>query len=209
MGARTIFLTHFSQRYQKIAAIDQNAGTNKHDEMSFCDLAPKETTDPDIPLDETEEQPASFQSAAHLLDDIHFPLPNRPGLPRSDYIPGINAPLAAAMDYMRVKVGDLALAQAYAPAVEKLVELLERDANHQSEIVKKAIREAEEARKAKKNRKFASKKGVAAVGAAAAAAVATEVEEEPKKKPEPELPEHSVWSASESEAGWETSDYEE
>jgi ribonuclease Z len=114
------------------------------------------------------------------------------------------------MDYMRVKVGDLALAQAYAPAVEKLVELLERDAYVQSEIAKKAIREAEEERKAKKNKKFAGKKGVAAVGAAAAAAaVATEIEEEEKKKSQFELPEHSVWSASESEAGWETSDFEE
>jgi ribonuclease Z len=211
MGARTIFLTHFSQRYQKIAAIDQNAGTNRHNDVDMCDIAAKETTDPDIPLDEPEEQPSTLKSAAHLLDDIHFPLPDRPGLPRSHYIPGINAPFSAAMDYMRVKVGDLALAQAYAPAVEKLVELLERDAYVQSEIAKKAIREAEEERKAKKNKKFAGKKGVAAVGAAAAAAaVATEIEEEEKKKKSQfELPEHSVWSASESEAGWETSDFEE
>ena len=177
-------------------------------DVDMCDIAAKETTDPDIPLDEPEEQPSTLKSAAHLLDDIHFPLPDRPGLPRSDYIPGINAPFAAAMDYMRVKVGDLALAKAYAPAVERLVELLERDASIQSEIAKKAIREAEEARKAKKNKKFAGKKA-AAVGTAAAVAVATEVEEEEKKNAEFALPEHSVWSASESEAGWETSDFEE
>ncbi|KAJ5359643.1 uncharacterized protein N7496_012056 [Penicillium cataractarum] len=213
MGARAIFLTHFSQRYQKVACIDQNAGTNKHNAVMSSGpaekvVAPavKEPADPDIPLDDPEDQPESVQSAAHLLDDIHFPLPNRPGLPRSDLIPGVNAPIAAAMDYMRVKVGDLALAQAYAPAVERLVELLERDATMQSEIAKKAIREAEEARKAKKNKKFAGKKAAAGAAAAGVAAVVTETEE---KKEEAELPAHSVWSASESEAGWETSDYEE
>jgi ribonuclease Z len=210
MGARTIFLTHFSQRYQKIASIDQNAGTNKHDAVRSSGptekVLAKEPADPDIPLDDPEEQPASVQSAGYLLDDIRFPLPNRPGLPRRDLIPGVNAPIAAAMDYMRVKVGDLALAQAYAPAVERLVELLERDANQQSEITKKAIREAEEARKAKKNKKFGSKKAAAGAAAAGVAALAAETEE---KEAETELPAHSVWSASESEAGWETSDYEE
>ncbi|KAJ5450727.1 uncharacterized protein N7458_007176 [Penicillium daleae] len=217
MGARSIFLTHFSQRYQKIATVDQNAGTSRDGELTssstsekIAGAADKEPVDPDIPLDEPEEQPASFQSAANLLDDIYFPLPDRPALPRSDLIPGVNVPVAAAMDYMRVKVGDLALAQAYAPAVERLVELLERDTNRQAEIAKQAIREADETRKAKKNRKFASKKGVAV--AAAVAVVATGADEEKngaEAKPEPEIPAHSVWSASESEAGWETSDYEE
>lgn len=217
MGARAIFLTHFSQRYQKIAFVDQNAGTNKHDSV-LCSspdetkltVTAKDPTDPDIPLDDPEEKPASAQSAAHLLDDIHFPLPNRPGLPRGDLIPGVHAPIAAAMDYMRVKVGDLALAQAYAPAIERLVELLEKDASVQSEIAKKAIREAEEARKAQKNRKFAGKKVAAAAAAVAAVAAQTEVEaKELEAKPKFVKPEHSVWSASESEAGWETSDYEE
>ncbi|EPS25181.1 hypothetical protein PDE_00113 [Penicillium oxalicum 114-2] len=222
MGARSIFLTHFSQRYQKIALIDQNAGTCKHDSADASDPVEKkmvvtrpakETSDPDIPLDVPEESQASLQSAAHLLDDIHFPLPHRPGLPRSDLVPGRDIPIAAAMDYMRVKVGDLALAQAYAPAVERLVELLERDVIQQAEINKKAIREAELARKEQKNKKFAGKKaaggtGVAAGGGATTVAVVASQDGE-EKKDEPAAPEHSIWSASESEDGWDTSDYEE
>ncbi|KAJ5167458.1 uncharacterized protein N7482_006239 [Penicillium canariense] len=211
MGARSILLTHFSQRYQKMAYVDHDAGTNKHDAMSSSSAtkdvtaAAKEPNNPDIPFDDPEDQPATPQSAAALLDDIHFPQPGRPGLPRRDLIPGVTAPIAAAMDYMRITVRDLALAQAYAPALERLVDLMERDTMIQAEVTKKAIREAEEARKSKKNKKFAGKK--AAAGAAAIAAVAAEAEE--KKEPEPELPVHSVWSASESESGWETSDYEE
>ncbi|KAJ5490796.1 hypothetical protein N7539_002363 [Penicillium diatomitis] len=220
MGARSIFLTHFSQRYQKIALVDQNAGTCKHDSATASSPAEKtvvvpgpakEANDPDIPFDEPEENQASLQSAAHLLDDIHFPLPHRPGLPRSDLVPGRDIPIAAAMDYMRVKVGDLALAQAYAPAVERLVELLERDVLQQTEANKKIIREAELARKAQKNKKFASKKGAsgaAAAGGAAVAAVAVGQEEE-EKKDEPASNAHSIWSASESEEGWDTSDFEE
>jgi ribonuclease Z len=202
MGARAVLLTHFSQRYQKIAYLDQHAGTHQHDEIISTRqakaAAAREAGDADIPLDDPEEQPAEPASGALLLDDIRFPAPGRPGLPRSNiYIPGKTAPIATAMDYMRIKVGDLAYAQAYAPAVEKLVDLMERNAAQQAEAAKKKHQEEEEARKAKKNKKFAKAQVAAAVAVAATVAA------------EPEQPHKSVFSASESESGWETSDYEE
>lgn len=205
MQARSILLTHFSQRYQKIAHVDQRAGTKGHDDVSPArkDRAAvaRNSDDADIPFEDPEEPPHAPTSAASLLDDIRFPRPGQSGLARSDvHIPGKTAPVAAAMDYMRIKVGDLALAQAYAPALEKLIDLMERHSDQMAEIAKKKHQEEEEARKAKKNKKFAKQQ---AATAAAAVAVATTV------AAEPEEPMRSVFSASESESGWETSDLEE
>lgn len=206
MRARSILLTHFSQRYQKVAHVDQRAGTSEHDNVDPArkDRAAvaRNSDDADIPFDDPEEHPHASTSAASLVDDIRFPRPGQPGLARSDTnIPGKNVPVAAAMDYMRIKVGDLVLAQAYAPALEKLIELMERHSEHMAEIAKKKHQEEEEARKEKKNKKFAKQQ--AATAAAAAAAVAATVAAEPDE------PKKSVFSASESESGWETSDLEE
>jgi len=208
MGARAILLTHFSQRYQKIAYVDQRAGTHQHDEITSTRqakaAAAREAGDADIPLDDADEQPSEPTSGALLLDDIRFPTPVRPGLPCSDvHIPGKTSPVATAMDYMRIKVGDLAYAQAYAPAIEKLVTIMERKAAQDAEAAKNKLQEEEEARKAKKNKKFAKAQEAATAAAAAAVAVAATV------VAEPEQPQKSVFSASESESGWETSDYEE
>lgn len=207
MQARSVFLTHFSQRYQKIAHVDQRAGTKHHDNVDPAlkdrNAVALRSDDADIPFDDPEEPPHATTSAAALLDDIRFPRPGEPGLPRGNtYIPGLNAPVAAAMDYMRIKVGDLALAQAYAPAMGKLLDLLERDADQKAEITRKKHQGEEEARKEKKSKKF-SKEKAASTAAAVAVAVTTTVAAEPAE------PKKSVYSASESESGWETSDYEE
>lgn len=206
MQARSILLTHFSQRYQKIAYVDQRAGTKDHYsvEPAKKDRAAvaRNSDDADIPFDDPEGPSEPTASAASLLDDIRFPRPGQAGLARSDvHIPGVTAPVAAAMDYMRIKVGDLALAQAYAPALEKLIDLMERDSEQRAEIAKQKLQEEEEARKAKKNQKF-GKKHAAAAAAAVAVATAT-------VSAEPEEPKRSIYSASESESGWETSDLEE
>ena len=204
MGARAVLLTHFSQRYQKIAHVDECAGTQHHDEVTTTRqaqaTAAREAGEADIPLDEPEENFSKLPSGAQLLDDIRFPSAGRPGLPPSNrWIPGKNAPIATAMDYMRIKVGDLAYAQAYAPAIEKLVDLMERNSEQLAEESKKKLQAEEEARQAKKNKKSGKGKAAAASAVAIAAPVLAE----------PEEPQRSVFSASESESGWETSDYEE
>jgi ribonuclease Z len=186
MQARSILLTHFSQRYQKVAFSEKNNGEIPNPR----DAAAKEPADADIPFDDPQDE----YPAAPLSDDI--------ALPKHKYQTSLyTGPVAGAMDYMRIKVGDFALAQAYAPALEKLVELMERATAQEVERVKKIRLDEENAKKAKNNKKFA--KQAAAASAAVVAAVVTEAETEKVK-----VPSRSVWSASESEDGWETSDAE-
>ncbi|KAJ5114353.1 hypothetical protein NUU61_000112 [Penicillium alfredii] len=214
MNARSILLTHFSQRYQKMAFIDQRAGTDHHDNVASSPqaeaaAAARKRGDADVPLDEPEGPEPTLNSSAHLLlDDLRFPRPNRRALPRCDnQVPGVTAPVAAAMDYMRIKVGDLALAQAYAPALEKLIDILERASAQESDRAKKERQEEEGSRKAKKNKKWPKHAAAEAAGTEtdpAATAAAAVVVPETTRAQNPK----SVWSASESESGWETSDTE-
>ncbi|KAJ5779975.1 hypothetical protein N7457_005135 [Penicillium paradoxum] len=187
MEARAILLTHFSQRYQKQTFVESRL-TGKP--QSDRDVATKEPVDADIPFDDPQDQPVAPRDGP-LSDDIR--------VFSSDKV-SYTGPVAGAMDYMRIKVGDFSLAQAYAPALEKLVELIERATFEDGERVKKIRQEEENARKAKNNKKWAKQ---LATASAAAALAATEVSEAPTE------PTRSVWSASESEEGWETSDYEE
>ncbi|KAJ5925872.1 hypothetical protein N7454_007382 [Penicillium verhagenii] len=212
MGARSILLTHFSQRYQKIAHVDQRAGTMAHEDIASTKQAAaaakkKLNSSADIPFDDPEDEPAAPGSGAKLLDDIRFPTKSRPPLARSaSQVPRQNTPVAAAMDYMRIKVRDLALAQAYAPALEKLIEVMERHSAEKSAFLKQKAQELEESRKAKNKKKFGGKKAAAAAAVASTTAVIEEAEEQ--KPEEQKAPAHSLFSASESESGWETSDYE-
>ncbi|KXG49242.1 uncharacterized protein PGRI_031120 [Penicillium griseofulvum] len=185
MQARAVLLTHFSQRYQKTAYVEKR---NPGKFQSSRDSAAKEPADADIPFDDPQDQ-AVDSNDAPLSDDINMGLSQRFGV--------YTGPVAGAMDFMRVKVGDFALAQAYAPALEKFTELLERAANEEAERAKHTRQEEENARKAKNNKKWA--KQMATATAAAVAAAATETSDV-------QTPTRSVWSASESEEGWETSD---
>ncbi|KAG0153867.1 hypothetical protein PDIDSM_1246 [Penicillium digitatum] len=190
MQARAVLLTHFSQRYQKIAFVDRRTPGKL---QSSRDAAAKEPADADIPFDDPQDELVGSKDAP-LSDDI-----NSGGAGQK--FGGYTGPVAGAMDFMRIKVGDFALAQAYAPALEKLIELLERAATEEAERVKQTRQEEENARKAKNNKKLAKKMATATAAAVAAAATETsDVQTAPTR---------SVWSASESEEGWETSDYEE
>ncbi|CAI7658821.1 unnamed protein product [Penicillium palitans] len=190
MQARAVLLTHFSQRYQKVAFVEQR---NPRKFEPSQDAAAKEPVDADIPFDDPQDEPAGSNDVV-LSDDI--------STARSRQRFGLyTGPVTGAMDYMRIKVGDFALAQAYAPALEKLTQLLERAANEETERVKQTRQQEENARKAKNNKKWA--KQMATATAAAVAAAATETSDAQT------APARSIWSASESEEGWETSDYEE
>lgn len=225
MGARSIVLTHFSQRYQKVAQLDRDEGAPVGDQQSFNREAAKDAAavaerlpaDADIPIDDPEDEPiGATASAALLLDDIHMPTARRPGLPRSSlYVPGVNLPILAAMDYMRVKVGDIAIAQSYAPALEKIVDVLERESLQKAAEIKERLDKEEEARRVettkkhdKKNEKNKKKAAAAAAGAAVATVVSEEAKLEESTPEEPARPKISAFDASESEDGWETSDYE-
>ncbi|KAJ5332623.1 uncharacterized protein N7506_006406 [Penicillium brevicompactum] len=190
MQARAILLTHFSQRYQKVHFSDNRRGDKMHPE----DVPAKEPVDADIPFDDPQEEAVG----ATLSDDITMSRQKRTAA-------SFNGPIVGAMDYMRLKVSDFYLAQAYAPALEKLVDINERVSLEESARVVKARQEEEDNRKAKKDKKWAAKQAAAAAASATAAAVATAVVE---AEPQAQEPSKSAWSASESEDGWETSDAE-
>ncbi|CAG8896044.1 unnamed protein product [Penicillium egyptiacum] len=212
MNARSILLTHFSQRYQKIAQIEQDSKSNGKLQYSPSRAGAKAQdieikglgADPDIPLDDEgpEEEPSSStQSGYELLDDITFPEPKRPGLStKGCRVPGKDFPVAAAMDYMRIKVGDLIYAQAYAPALEKMIDVMERGVTREADLQKKKRQLEEETLKAKKYKKHSKDKAAEAAATIAALTASIAADEDPERK--------SVWSASESESGWETSDAE-
>lgn len=205
MNARSILLTHFSQRYQKIAQIGEDGKTQEHRCPSHSEAEPKDVTKggaaPDIPLDdEVEEKPESaMQSAYELLDDIAFPKPDRPGLSsKGCRIPGQTAPVAAAMDYMRIKVGDLIYAQAYAPVLEKMIDVMERGAAREADLAKKKRQLEEEKKNEKKYKKHSKERAAESAALCAALSASIQADEEAP----------SVFDASESEDGWEISDTE-
>ena len=250
MGARAVLLTHFSQRYAKTARFDQEADTETHGCQleKKAGIAPQKSADADIPFDDPEDEPAPKEATPNsyysLLDDIRFPTRNQPALPRRDLpYPQKSAVVATAMDYLRIKVRDIALAQAYAPALEKLIDVIERQSELEAAKVSKKVQEEDEARKEAKRAKFGKKEkgaqgakgakggkggkdgkaGAKAVAGGAAAAVAVSAETDEQKpateaeeskteveqaKPAAKEEVRDLFEASESEAGWETSDFE-
>lgn len=202
MQARTILLTHFSQRYQKAALIDQNAGTSKS-QPDFSGPAP-------LPLqDQQQNQEAHTQTQTADTDtderpDLDIPDDTPPATESTDQIrvtdPAplykLNTPVAAAFDYMRIRVGDIPVAQAFEPVLIKLFSVLEREAAEEADKLKHELerKKAGTGKKAKKTGGSGSGKG--------AKEVQVERSSHPKER------KVSLYSASESESGWETSEAE-
>ncbi|KAI9368760.1 hypothetical protein BJX61DRAFT_200448 [Aspergillus egyptiacus] len=109
MRARSILLTHFSQRYQKISTIEDGSSKTKKDK------------DP-----EDEQQPMALQTSDNksVQDDDLTSRPVRSPSPkaRSPRRPGV--PIVQAFDYMRVRVGDMLALEAKFPAIDRLIRLL-------------------------------------------------------------------------------------
>ncbi|PWY95343.1 tRNA processing endoribonuclease Trz1 [Aspergillus sclerotioniger CBS 115572] len=186
MNARAILLTHFSQRYQKLARIEEGPNTststrgesNPHVGQVGLDV-------PDVPDDEPEPTPSTNNgNRRNPFGDIK--VTRRPRL---------SVPIVAAFDYMRLRVGDMPIAQAHAPAVEKLFDLLERagaeEANERREAAKQIVENRQKAKKAKqaKHKQVSTNAAEMEIDRPVSAAAKTK----------------SIWSASESESGWSTS----
>ncbi|RMJ23904.1 hypothetical protein PHISP_05211 [Aspergillus sp. HF37] len=202
MEAHTVLLTHFSQRYQKAALVDQRAGISKED----VDLTgePAQPDELDIP-DDAEDLP----TGRGVRDEIKVPNPAA--------LYELSTPVAAAFDYMRIRVGDIPIAQAFEPVLIKLFSILEEQATRQADIQKV------EAEKAKAGTGKKGKKRVEAEAAKAAAAAAKNKasgkggdegkgEDEAEKmdtSPEDLKKDVDLFEASESEPGWDTSEPED
>ncbi|KAE8350867.1 hypothetical protein BDV28DRAFT_138251 [Aspergillus coremiiformis] len=191
MEARCILLTHFSQRYQKIAHVENNQGTAKREEVV---VQPEQ---PDIPDNEQDE--ASQAPTSNGLTSFYTTI-------KVEEKPQLKVPIVAAFDYMRIRVGDMPIAQAYAPAVEKLFDILERASEEGSEKQRQEKEKQDAARIQEKMRRKAKHDKQSKAGATAA-----EVEPTPAHAGEMDIDKkfpvkrHSAWSASESESGWSTS----
>ncbi|KAJ9231395.1 hypothetical protein DTO169E5_8007 [Paecilomyces variotii] len=187
MQARTILLTHFSQRYQKVASAEQRMGTVKNeDPAAVAAIAAAEPRPVDIPVDEADSNEINVSG----------------NQPREDR----KAPVAVAFDYMRLRVGDIPVAQAYAPALEKLFEILERAAAEDAFRVKEEQQQQQTENKNQKNKqnKQKGKKGKQQEPAVSPGAMdldTTKAHNVVKRRV-------SVWSASESEEGWSVSETE-
>jgi ribonuclease Z len=197
MQARTIILTHFSQRYQKIAHVE----SAKSDPQPAPTPGPmaRENQVPDVPDDDPVPEP----------EPSTIPTPGPPETEtETENNPVLQAPVTAAFDYMRIRVGDIPIAQAFAPAIEKLFDILERasvvEANKQKKLREAAEALAKEKKKQKHKKKAAAEPepapepaSEATPAAAPAPGEAIDGEEGP-----------SLWSASESESEWGESDDE-
>lgn len=218
MQARTILLTHFSQRYQKVASVDQRFGTVKREENL---IAPANTPAPDVPLDNEgddgdgdgdDEAEGTEQQAPRQRGRREVSLPRRAAAPTA------TPPVTVAFDYMRVRVQDIPMAQMYAPALEKLFMILEVSSSEEGEKLRMERFEEES-----KNKKSEGKKGKQAKltapgpknkkkdGAAPSGSGSSPTRRAgspPTSSPtrggagRKSKRDVSVWSASESESGW-------
>lgn len=199
MQARTILLTHFSQRYQKVAYIDQKTGTVKHEQTTQDTPAAADGDAGEEPetLQDPEQDPEPESTPTSFKDVITLRRPNQHTHPSTRSPVLDRTPTTAVFDYMRVRVGDIPIAQAYAPALEKLFDILERAS---VEEATQAKREREEQKQvdSKRGKKKAEKQ---------AQAMAKQVQEVAAADAESGGP--SVWSADESESGWSTSEPED
>ncbi|KAL1963895.1 hypothetical protein VTN77DRAFT_7701 [Rasamsonia byssochlamydoides] len=189
MRARMILLTHFSQRYQKIAQLD----TKERGPVQAEDVSQTAGGVYDGVPDEPEESPRLRDVRLSSTND-DLTLSRRPRSESQGQRPQPDAPVAVAFDYMRVRVRDIPIAQVFAPAFEKLVDILERASMETIEKLKEERSKEQQANKANKKKKWAQ---------AAAEEEAEQVAPREKEK------ERSVWSASESESGWTTSESED
>ena len=130
MQAKTILLTHFSQRYQKVAKLERDQ------QGQPLVQAPHQEEPLEMDTD-------NMMADGHVGRDLT--MTHQTTSPRE------MAPVAVAFDYMRVRVKDIPIAQVYAPAIEKLFGLLEAAASQKHEERRQDTQEKKgENRKSKK-----------------------------------------------------------
>ncbi|PYH76095.1 hypothetical protein BO82DRAFT_359470 [Aspergillus uvarum CBS 121591] len=117
MQARALLLTHFSQRYQGNVAM-KNDHTSQEAKGGPGSNSSANLRTKDVPDDEeglAEESNPQLEGANEDTGGVIT------ATPRAQY----NGPYVNAFDYMRVRVGDFPILQAYVPAMEKLFAILE------------------------------------------------------------------------------------
>ncbi|KAL4944414.1 hypothetical protein BDV06DRAFT_187261 [Aspergillus oleicola] len=229
MRARAILLTHFSQRYQKVAYVETPQALVKDKKK---DEAPPQPTKDEAKIQaevqaqaETEADPINVENDTQEDLAAEIPAALLPPEPEpSKPAPSI-VPIVTAFDHMRVRVGDMYTLEAYNPAVERLFEVLERasaqdqkksreernkesNANKSSKQQQKQVgwekkmerkRAAQKASKEGKEDKEGMDKGVFPPSGHSPDAAGADSVSSLSR------PQISVWDAPDSESGWSSS----
>lgn len=191
MRARAILLTHFSQRYQKIAEVEQHDANEKPKATETPQQGTPTTTAaaPDIPLDnDAQEDLTSGHRWPRYTPESKKPAP-------------AVVPIVTAFDLMRVRVRDMYTLGAYAPATERLFTVIERAGAHDARLA--SLKQQLESKKQGKNKKRnKNQKGKSPPNGKRGASKS--------RSPSPSRqllePTPSIWDAPESESGWSSSD---
>ncbi|KAL2853370.1 hypothetical protein BJY01DRAFT_206931 [Aspergillus pseudoustus] len=182
MRARSILLTHFSQRYQKVGItpmqrsreVEQNpAETSQQEDLASEDLMKAST--------EADEPPPAV------------------------------VPIVRAYDHMRVRVGDMFTLAEYTPATDRLFMTIER-MNEELAAQKREQMEKELAESAKKKGKKGEKKQKAQEESNSlpqrSASPPKSPTNSPKSPKSSKAPKRPSWDDSDSESGWTASEDE-
>ncbi|KAL2822374.1 hypothetical protein BDW59DRAFT_149566 [Aspergillus cavernicola] len=169
MRARSILLTHFSQRYQKLVIVGNSATAAE----TFYD-------EPHDFQQKAEENPVDKDSQEDLASDV----PSR-FTPRIPIPPPPTVPVVTAVDYMRVRVGDMFKLEAYAPAVQRLFTMIEKSAGLAALKSRMLAEELATAKKANKGKQRGNR-----------------APSPPRAIPPTSPKMQSVWDAPDSDAEW-------
>lgn len=166
MHARSILLTHFSQRYQKIAHFEKyddpqynheeeimkrgefrafrerEAAAKQQEEQTAAAAAAAAAETQDVPIDNEVQEDLSSENTEALT---------KPESEEPDNAAPSIVPIVAAVDHMRVRLRDMYTLEHYAPAFQKLFDTLERASALQTAKNKK-MRQAEDIQQQEKKK---------------------------------------------------------
>lgn len=166
MNAKLVLLTHFSQRYAKISNLDGSSRRPGPQQGNAREAFKMQKGTLDIPDDDVVDR--ATENLLNEASEAEFE--------------GATMPVCMAFDYMKVKIRDIPIAQMYMPAFEKLIKVLDRQADEESLVAKEEAYKALEKKQAKLGKKKSFQK------------LPTRSFSTDAKKP--------AWDASESESGW-------
>ncbi|PCG90497.1 Hypothetical protein PENO1_055370 [Penicillium occitanis (nom. inval.)] len=169
MKAKMVLLTHFSQRYAKISKMGDSSrrpGSQPANDKNAREEFKTQKGTMDIPDDDLAD--SHTENLINQASEAEFE--------------GISMPVCMAFDYMKVKIRDIPIAQMYMPAFEKLITVLDRQADEESQVAKVEAFKALEKKQANLGKKKSFQK-------LPTRSFSTDAKQ-------------SAWDASESESGW-------
>lgn len=125
MGAKACVLTHFSQRYQKVPVLERADDEVKDAPMAdaVVDFPQDEGVDENAPLEDVTAATFPAQPETEGSAGKQYDLPPRKAATAAEAVKfklNSDMKVCVAFDYMRVKVGDIAVMEKFTPALLKL-----------------------------------------------------------------------------------------